>query len=100
MITQDILEKLDKASHSEIYDCEDGDFVYETAETSDSIDHFKENSISWNEKGRFFTGSLGEFAYIGWEQVQTKRGEMRNPITIIDLGEKRIAFRQDIRDLI
>ena len=100
MISDLILKKLDAASNSEIYDIEHGDWVYPTVETRDTLDDFKANCGKWAECEKPFKGSLGEFSYIGWSIAQARKGDMRNPITIIDLGLARISIRADIRDLI
>ena len=95
-----ILEQLDKATNSEVYDLEYGDFVYPTVETRDTLEDFRNNSDAWAERGKFFYGSLDNFGYIGWDSAQPRKGDQRDPITIIDLGEIRIAIRHDVRDLI
>lgn len=100
MINDLTLQKLHDLTRSELYDTEYGDFLYETVETRDTLDDFKSNCVKWAECDNYFSGSLGEFSYIGWVNVQSRKGEMRNPITIIDLGEVRISFRADIRDLL
>ena len=100
MIDEAALLKLDELTNSKIYDSQDGDYVYETVETRDTLDDFKANSGQWAECGKPFKGSLGEFSYIGWSNVQARKGDMRDPITIIDLGSARISMRHDIRDLI
>jgi len=100
MIDQATLLQLDELTNSEIYDNKDGDYVYETVETRDTLDDFKTNCGKWAECEKPFKGSLGEFSYIGWSNVQARKGDMRNPITIIDLGSARISIRHDIRDLI
>tara|TARA_R110002153_G_scaffold157769_1_gene309839 strand:+ start:320 stop:622 length:303 start_codon:yes stop_codon:yes gene_type:complete len=100
MIDEDTLLQLDKLTNSKIYDSQDGDYVYQTVETRDTLDDFKTNSGQWAECGKPFKGLLGEFSYIGWSSVQARRGDMRDPITIIDLGSARISMRHDIRDLI
>mgnify|MGYP003646410390 FL=1 len=100
MIDQATLLQLDELTNSEIYDSQDGDYVYETVETRDTLDDFKTNCGKWAECEKPFKGSLGEFSYIGWSNVQARKGDMRNPITIIDLGSARISIRHDIRDLI
>ena len=100
MIDQATLLQLDELTNSEIYDNKDGDYVYETVETRDTLDDFKANCGKWAECEKPFKGSLGDFSYIGWSNVQARKGDMRNPITIIDLGSARISIRHDIRDLI
>ena len=100
MIDEDTLLQLDKLTNSKIYDSQDGDYVYQTVETRDTLDDFKTNSGQWTECGKPFKGLLGEFSYIGWSNVQARKGDMRDPITIIDLGSARISMRHDIRDLI
>lgn len=100
MIDQATLLQLDELTNSEIYDNKDGDYVYETVETRDTLDDFKTNCGKWAECEKPFKGSLGDFSYIGWSNVQARKGDMRNPITIIDLGSARISLRHDIRDLI
>ena len=99
MISDLILKKLDAASNSEIYDIEHGDFVYETATTRDTLEDFKQSCGHWAECERPFKGVLGEFPYIGWSNVQAKQGDMRNPMTIIDLGDCRISIQHDVREL-
>lgn len=99
-IPTDILQKLDKATNSEVYDAAYGDFVYTTVETKDTLEDFKNNSAAWAERGKFFKGKLDDFNYIGWDKAQPRKGHQRDPITIIDLGEIRIALRHDVRELI
>ena len=100
MINETTLQKLHDLTKSELYDAEYGDFVYETVETRDTLDDFKSNCGKWAECNKPFKGSLGEFPYIGWSNVQARKGDMRNPIPILDLGDCRISFREDIRDLL
>ena len=77
-IPTDILQKLDKATNSEVYDAAYGDFVYTTVETKDTLEDFKNNSAAWAERGKFFKGKLDDFNYIGWDKAQPRKGHQRH----------------------
>lgn len=99
MISDTILNQLHNLSDGEIYDVDYGDWTVDHAvETKETLDDFMESSRSWNETGVLFAGKYGDFDFIGWDSVQVSKGQSRNPLTIMDLGDYRITFRGDIYD--
>ncbi len=97
MINQTILKQLHDLSDGEIYDIDYGDWMVEQpVETRETLDDFMESSKKWNETGVLFAGKYGDFDFIGWDSIQAFKGQTRNPLTVMDLGDCRITFRSDI----
>jgi hypothetical protein len=104
MIDRKILESLEKVSEGEIFsthkDPEGVEYgwMYEPVETHDTLEDFERASDGYAESSNPEKGTLAGFPTLFFDRVQVRRGDQRTALTVIDVGEVRLAFRADFSE--
>ena len=96
------LQELHDLTNGGLYDVDYGDFMVDgnIAHTRDTIDDFETNSAKWTERSGSVRGNLGPYPYIVWNKTQARAGQPRTPLTVVDMGEFRIAFKDHIQNFL
>lgn len=97
----EILNAIAAATNNEIYDPEwrGGQWMVEAVETHETIDDFIASSDEWNERSaKMNRGTIAGFPFVSWANVQARRGDQRRALSVIDIGNVRIAINTDLTD--
>jgi hypothetical protein len=78
---------------------ENGEWVSEAVETSETLENWIESSRNWNERTPVRRGTIAGFPALAWERVQAVRGQPRRAVTVIDVGERRIVLDEHADDI-
>ena len=89
-------EELNKALDNKLY-YEDGDCIYYEAETQETLADFLDSAKKWNERSDCKEFKLGNFNCLSWAHVQVAKGERREELTVVDLGDLRLVFNLDLK---
>lgn len=90
-------EKIASASNGEVYDNVYG-WMWSATETAETIEEFICSSRNWRESSALKRGKIAGFDYAYWSSVQATKGQTREPLSVIDFGEIRVAVRGDITE--
>ena len=82
------------AVNNELFDPEykGGEWMVEAVETQETLEQFEESSKNWNERTAMKTGEIGGFPFRAWKNVQAVKGQPRQSMSVVDLGDVRIAL--------
>ena len=82
------------AVNNELFDPEykGGEWMVEAVETQETLEQFEESSKNWNERTAMKTGEIGGFPFRAWKNVQAIKGQPRQSMSVVDLGDVRIAL--------
>lgn len=88
------------ATRNDVFDPEvegGGDWVVEAVRTSATIDDFIDAAHRcWREHGEMKSGEIAGFKFVFWPGVQTRKGEQRREVSVIDFGDVRYAIKYDL----
>lgn len=90
----EVLKKFAAATNNELFDAEyrGGEWMVDHVETQETIDQFIESSAHWSERSPMKQGVLGDLPFVAWKLTQASPGKARQSMSVIDLGEVRIAL--------
>lgn len=82
------------ATNNELFnaDYNGGEWMVEFVETQETIEQFSESAKSWHERTAMNSGSIGGFKFISWKNAQAVKGQPRQAMSVVDLGDVRIAL--------
>lgn len=86
------------ATNNELFDMDlqkDGTpygWMVEAVETHETLEMWEESSKGWNESTAMKTGEIGGFPFRAWKNVQAVKGQPRHSMSVVDLGDVRIAL--------
>lgn len=82
------------ATNNELFDTnyQGGEWMVEFVETQETLEQFEESSKSWNERSAMMTGTIAGFPYRSWKNAQAVKGLARAAMSVVDLGDARIAL--------
>lgn len=82
------------ATNNELFDADykDGEWMVEFVETQETLDMFQESAKGWNERSAMDSGEIAGFKFISWKNAQAVKGHPRQSMSVIDLGDVRIAL--------
>lgn len=88
------LKKFAAATNNELFDPEykGGEWMVEAVETSETLDQWEESSNGWNERSAMKTGEIGGFPFRAWKSAQAVKGQPRQAMSVVDLGDVRIVL--------
>ena len=96
-ISSELYTAIINASGEELID-EDG-WLIDVGETRESLDEWEQSSKTWRSKTAAYRGTFCGGAFIAWGSMQLRKGDTRDSISVIDLGDMRYVFHQcDLRD--
>lgn len=88
------LKKFASATNNELFDADyrGGEWMVEAVETHETIEQFEAASNNWNERSKAIHGEVGGFKFIAWKIAQAQKGQPRQTMSVVDLGDVRIAL--------
>lgn len=88
----DNLQVFAEATGDNIYDREDGEWIFDIEKTEKSIDDFKDEFKSWLEQDSTQSGNLEGMSWVSF--LGRKQGDhVRILFTAIDMGDHRLIIR-------
>ncbi len=90
----DNLNKFAAATNNELFDADynNGEWMVNFVETQETLEQFEQGSANWNESSVLKTGEIAGFPFRAWKNTQAQKGQPRQAMSIIDLGDRRIAL--------
>lgn len=88
------LKKFAAATNNELFDADykGGEWMVEAIETQETLKMWEESSSGWKESTDMKTGEIAGFPFRAWKIAQAMKGQPRQSISVIDLGDVRIAL--------
>ena len=86
------------ATNNELFDVDlqkDGTpygWQVEAVETHETLEMWEESSKGWNERTAMKTGEIAGFPFRAWKSAQAVKGQPRQSMSVVDLGDVRIAL--------
>lgn len=92
-MSEDLI-KFAAATNNEIFDPEwnGGEWMVAHVETHETIEQFIESSNNWAERTAPKFGEIGGFKFVTWASCQAVKGQTRDSMSVVDLGDIRIAL--------
>ncbi len=91
MKEREIFEAIANETGNGVYDVDLEWMVNETF-TAETLGDFTTAAANYAESTEAITGYIGDAAYIAWKSVQPRKGDRRQELTVIDLGDRRVAL--------
>lgn len=90
----DNLLRFGAATGGELYDPEycGGEWMVEAVETAETLAHWEQSSRGWAERSPMRSGEIAGFPFRAWKSAQALPGQPRQAMSVIDLGDMRIAL--------
>lgn len=100
MTTAESLQALHDATGGDLYDAnwQGGSWMVSTTETADTLDEFVKGSAGWNERGCVRKFRVAGLRAVYFGEVQARKGDTRRELTVIDLGDVRVAVSADVSE--
>lgn len=100
MTKNEALQALHDATGGDLYDAvwEGGQWMHEATETADTLDQFVAASKAWNEVGCVRECRVAGLRALYFGEVQARKGDTRRELTVIDLGDVRVAVAADVSE--
>lgn len=88
------LKKFAAATNNELFDADykGGEWMCEHVETQETLEQFEESSKNWNERSAMKTGEIAGFSFRAWKNAQAVKGQPRQAMSVVDLGDVRIVL--------
>lgn len=90
----DKLKKFAAATNNELFDTEykGGEWMCEAVETQETLEQWEESSKGWNERTAMQSGEIAGFPFRAWKSTQAVKGQPRQSMSVVDLGDVRFAL--------
>ncbi len=95
---QNAINLLNEATNNDLYDADYGGWMVGAEETHETIEQFVESSQGWAEASSEQYGEIAGFKFVVWAEMQAAKGQPRRTLSVIDLGDVRIALDADLTD--
>lgn len=97
MTKTEALQALHDATGGDLYDAvwEGGQWMFPVTETADTLDQFVKASERWAEVDRVRGITIAGLRAVSFGEVQARKGDQRRELTVIDLGDVRVAVWTD-----
>lgn len=88
------LTNFSAATNNELFDAEwkGGEWMVEHVETQETLAQFEESSHQWASRTSLQRGEIAGLPFIAWSNAQARKGDTRQAMSVIDLGDVRIAL--------
>ena len=98
MTKTEALAAIHAATGGDLYDAEyeGGTWMETTVETAETIEDFIAASESWREVGVARECWLAGMRCVYFGEVQARKGDQRRELSVIDLGDVRVAVYADV----
>ena len=80
-------------------DYKGGQWEISAVETQETLADFDNSKNNWAECSGRIEGTAAGFKFLGWVNVQVKKGQARQSITVIDFDDFRIVLDLDPKNL-
>lgn len=97
-ITETQIALINAATGGALYDAEFGWFSGEPVHTAETMAEFEAAVNGYKESTLPTRGTIAGFPYVAYRTVQPRRHDMRHSLSVIDLGDVRIAIRENLVD--
>ena len=94
---QTAINALNEATGNDLVDGA-GEWMVGATETHDTLEQFVEASQDWAEATVGLRGEIAGFPFVAWAEVQVAPGQPRKTVSVVDLGDVRIALDVDLTD--
>lgn len=93
-MTTENLKKFAAATNNKLFDADynGGEWMVDAVETQETLGQWEESSKVWNERTTMKTGEIAGFPFRAWKSAQTMKGKPRRSMSVVDLGDVRIAL--------
>jgi hypothetical protein len=93
MMTEN-LKKFAAATNGELFDADykGGEWMCEAVETQETLEQWEESSNGWNERTATKSGEIVGFPFRAWKSAQAVKGQPRQSMSVVDLGDVRIVL--------
>lgn len=100
MTKTEALQALHDATGGDLYDSnyEGGTWMVTATETADTLDQFVAASEDWREVGCVRECRVAGLRAVYFGEVQARKGDTRREMTVIDLGDVRVAVSADVSE--
>lgn len=95
---QDAINALNDATNGDLYDENYGGWMVGATETQETIEQFVQSSKVWAEASVERYGEIGGFRFVVWAEMQAEKRQPRRPLSVVDLGDMRVALDLDLTD--
>jgi len=88
------LKKFAVATNNELFDADykGGEWMTHAFETQETLEQWEESSYFWNERTAMKTGEIAGFSFRVWKSMQAAKGQPRQSMSVVDLGDVRIVL--------
>ena len=88
------LKKFAAATNNELFDADykGGEWMTDAVETQETLEQWEESSNGWNERTAMKTGEIAGFPFRAWKSAQAAKGQPRQSMSVVDLGDVRIVL--------
>ena len=88
------LKKFAAATNNELFDPDyrGGYWMREHVETQETLEQWEASSAGWRERTAMKQGAVAGFPFRAWKTIQTVKGSPRQSMSVVDLGDVRIAL--------
>jgi hypothetical protein len=69
-----------------------GEWIADAVETQETLADWDDSKKYWNECAGRIEGEVAGFKFLGWSKVQSKKGDARRSVTVIDFGDFRMVL--------
>jgi len=97
-ITETQIALINAATNGALYDAELGWFSGEPVHTAETLAEFEAAVNGYKECTLPTRGTIAGFQYVAYRTVQPRRHDVRHGLSVIDLGDVRIAIRENLAD--
>ena len=97
-ITDTQIAEINAATNGALYDAEFGWFSGEPVHTAETLADFEAAVDGYKECTLPTRGTIAGFPYLAYRTVQPRRHDTRHSLSVIDLGDVRIAIRENLAD--
>ena len=95
---QNAINALNAATNNDLYNAEYGGWMVGAEETHETIEQFIDSSRTWAQASIERHGEIGGFKFVAWAEMQASKGQQRRALSVVDLGDVRIALDVDLTD--
>lgn len=96
------LKALSLATKGDVYDHEykNGEWMHHAVETQETLADFEEASRQYVECSKSKHGEIAGMNFLAFEKVQVRKGDVRQALSVIDFGDRRIAINEDLTNYV
>ena len=100
MTKTEALQAIHSATGGDLFDAnwEGGSWMVAAVETADTLSDHEAASSNWAKCGEITRGTIAGLPFVCFGEVQARAGDVRRELSVIDLGDVRVAVAADLSD--